>query len=158
MCLVCRWHETGKKHDLEKISVNKGGESEGGNGITRQIRPRTKDCLKQMTWLHLLLSLLNDDGPIRPVQKGEKNRWRGLILTTEEISEIEDKGLALSRGNPGISFLTHLAVLSLSNTNTHTHALTATEWLYSALGVLLGSQTYEHILELKQTPIQTMFK
>lgn len=37
-----------------------------------------------------------------------------LILTTEEISEIEDKGLALSIGNQGISFLTHLAVLSLS--------------------------------------------
>jgi len=35
------------------------------------------------------------------------------ILTTEEISEIEDKGLAVSIGNQEISFLTHLAMRSL---------------------------------------------
>lgn len=58
-----------QKHDLEKIGVDKGGGSEGENGITRQIKPQTKDCLKQMTLLHLLSSLSNDDGPIRPVQK-----------------------------------------------------------------------------------------
>lgn len=49
----------------------------------------------QMFATNLIASSLSCDGPIKQVEPCERNRWRGLILTTEEISEIEDKGLAL---------------------------------------------------------------
>lgn len=44
---------------------------------------------------NLFVSSLSCDNPIKQAEPCERNWWRGLILTTEEISEIEDKGLTL---------------------------------------------------------------
>lgn len=77
-----------------------------------------------------------------------------LILTTEEISEIEDKGLALSTGNQGISFLTHLAVLSLSLSAA---VAAVPEWLHPAHRVFIWQPYPSSFLRIKQTQITIMF-
>lgn len=84
---------------------------------------KASTSFKPMTLLDLFCSFSNIE---TNTKRRGKNRWRGLILTTEEISEIEDKGPALSGENPGIRFLTHLAVL-LSLTHIHTHTCTHTQ-------------------------------
>lgn len=103
----------------------------------------------------LIASSLCCDGPIKQAESCERDRWCGLILTTEEISEIEDKGLALhwDLRNLISDPLGCPPPLSLSSSLAHLALLsTATEWLHSSLRVSLGSQATQQFLELNKNP------
>lgn len=95
----------------------------------------------------LIASRLSFDGPIKQVESCERDRWRGLILTTEEISEIEDKGLAL-----------HWEWKNLisdplgCSSSPPSRLSTATEWLHSSLSFIWQPDLSAALLRINQKP------